>query len=105
MEQDEEMQTVRADTLFWDTDEGMWVERPVLPDETVELPDEVHLDNLPDEAEEGMITPPCQTIPQSAYTDEEWEREMLNPPPQWGTPHPTHGYLSNEDRAQLPQEA
>ena len=27
---------------------------------------------------------------------------MLNPPPQWGTPHPTYGYLANEDRAQSP---
>ena len=27
---------------------------------------------------------------------------MLNPPPQWGTPHPTHGYLANKDRAQSP---
>ena len=101
----------QPEALNFHTGRGMLVElglRPrspspeALPDETIELPGEVHLDTLPGEAEEGMITPPCQTIPQSAYTDEEWEREMLNPPPQWGTPHPTHGYLANEDRAQSP---
>ena len=34
-----------------------------LPDETVELADEVHMAALPDEAEEGMVPPPPHANP------------------------------------------
>ena len=49
------------------------------------------------------MTPPhhhrLQVIPQSAFTDQDWEAAMESQPPQWGTPHPTHGYLDTMDRA------
>ena len=47
----------------------------------------------------GTVTPPHQMIPQSAFTDQDWEAEIESQPPQWGTPHPTHGYLDTVDRA------
>ena len=43
---------------------------------------------------EGMVTLPEQVIPQSAFSNEDWEGALDSVVPQWGTPHPTHGYLA-----------
>ena len=47
VEQADEMQSVRLDRLYWDTERGRLAELDALPDETVELADELHLATLP----------------------------------------------------------